>query len=78
MRGLRHLGRLRVRLKLLKEKYRMNNLSTLLRKLLNEDSGQDLIEYALIAALIALATITAMKTLSNKIGSEFNTIGNSL
>lgn len=56
----------------------MNNLSTLLRKLLNEDSGQDLIEYALIAALIALATITAMKTLSNKIGSEFNTIGNSL
>ncbi|HZZ38286.1 MAG TPA: Flp family type IVb pilin [Acidobacteriaceae bacterium] len=56
----------------------MNTLTPILRKLLREDSGQDLIEYALIAALIALATITAMKTLSTKIGTEFNTIGNSL
>jgi len=51
---------------------------TLLRRLLREDSGQDLIEYALIAALVALAAITAMKGLSNKISSEFNTIGSSL
>jgi pilus assembly protein Flp/PilA len=56
----------------------MNKFNALLRKLLQEDSGQDLIEYALIAALIALAAIVAMKGLSNKIGSEFNTIGNSL
>jgi pilus assembly protein Flp/PilA len=61
-----------------KENIGMNNLNSLLRKLLREDSGQDLIEYALIAALIALAAITAMKGLTNKIGSEFNTIGNSL
>lgn len=61
-----------------KEKFGMHSLNTLLRKLLHEDSGQDLIEYALIAALIALAAITAMKGLSNKIGSEFNAIGNSL
>lgn len=56
----------------------MSSLNTVLRKLLKEDSGQDLIEYALIAALIALATITAMKGLSNAIGSEFNKIGSSL
>jgi len=56
----------------------MKNLNTLLRKLLHEDSGQDLIEYALIAALIALAAITAMKGLTTKINSEFNSIGNSL
>lgn len=56
----------------------MNSLNTLLRKLLHEDSGQDLIEYALIAALIALAAITAMRGLSNKINSEFNAIGSSL
>lgn len=56
----------------------MNKTQTLLRKLLREDSGQDLIEYALIAALVALAAITAMKGLSNKISSEFNTVGSSL
>jgi pilus assembly protein Flp/PilA len=56
----------------------MNKLSILLRSLLQEDSGQDLIEYALIAALIALAAITAMKGLSSKISTEFNVIGNSL
>ncbi|MGA8529353.1 MAG: Flp family type IVb pilin [Acidobacteriaceae bacterium] len=56
----------------------MNSFATLLRNLLRDDSGQDLIEYALIAALIALATITAMRGLSNKISTEFNTIGNSL
>jgi len=56
----------------------MTNLNVMLRKLFHEDSGQDLIEYALIAALIALAAITAMKGLTNKINSEFNSIGNSL
>lgn len=56
----------------------MNRFNMLLRRLFHEDSGQDLIEYALIAALIALAAITAMKGLTNKINSEFNTIGNSL
>lgn len=56
----------------------MTSLKTLLPRLLREDSGQDLIEYALIAALIAVAAITAMKGLSNKIGSTFNAIGSSL
>jgi pilus assembly protein Flp/PilA len=51
---------------------------TLLRALLNEESGQDLIEYALIAALIALGAIVSMGSLSNMISSEFNAIGSSL
>jgi pilus assembly protein Flp/PilA len=46
--------------------------------LLADESGQDLIEYALIAALIAVAAITALRRLANKIDNEFNTIGNSL
>ncbi len=50
----------------------------LLNNLLNDESGQDLIEYALIAALIALGAIVAMNSLSGKIGNEFNTIGNTL
>jgi pilus assembly protein Flp/PilA len=57
---------------------RMNRPSRLLSSLLNDESGQDLIEYALIAALIAVAVITAMKGLDNKINNEFNSIGNSL
>lgn len=50
----------------------------LLSNLLNDESGQDLIEYALIAALIAVAAIAAMRGLTNKINNEFNAIGNSL
>jgi pilus assembly protein Flp/PilA len=56
----------------------MNCPSRLLRSLANDESGQDLIEYALIAALIAIAAIAAMKGLSTKISTEFNTIGSSL
>jgi pilus assembly protein Flp/PilA len=50
----------------------------LLTSLLRDESGQDLIEYALIAALIAVAAIAAMRGLTNKINNEFNTIGNTL
>jgi pilus assembly protein Flp/PilA len=53
-------------------------MKTLLWALANEESGQDLIEYALIAALIALGAIVAMGGLSNEVSNEFNSIGNSL
>ena len=56
----------------------MNRPSRLLRVFLSDETGQDLIEYALIAALVAVAAIAAMKGLGNKISNEFNTIGNSL
>jgi pilus assembly protein Flp/PilA len=48
------------------------------RRLLNDESGQDLIEYALIAALIAIIAITGLNGLSSKINSEFTKIGNDL
>jgi pilus assembly protein Flp/PilA len=50
----------------------------LLRALKSDESGQDLIEYALIAALIALGAVAAMSSLSGSIANEFNSIGNSL
>jgi pilus assembly protein Flp/PilA len=53
-------------------------MKMLFKNLMNDESGQDLIEYALIAALIALGAIVAMGSLSGKISNEFNTIGNSL
>jgi pilus assembly protein Flp/PilA len=62
----------------IKGELEMELTKRLLNNLLNDESGQDLIEYALIAALIALGAIVAMNSLSTKISTEFNTIGNSL
>jgi pilus assembly protein Flp/PilA len=50
----------------------------LLKRLGRDESGQDLIEYALVAALIALGAVTSMKTLSTAIGTAFTTIDTSL
>ena len=43
-----------------------------------DESGQDLIEYALVAALIALGAITAMKGLATGISTAFSTISSDL
>lgn len=53
-------------------------MKQLVKNFLKEESGQDLIEYALVAALIALAAIGAMTTVGNKISNEFNIIGSTL
>jgi pilus assembly protein Flp/PilA len=45
---------------------------------LRDDSGQDLIEYALVAALIGLGATAAMSTLATTIGSAFASVGTSL
>jgi len=50
----------------------------MLKNLHKEESGQDLIEYALIAALIAVASVAAMNTLAGKISTEFTKVGNAL
>jgi pilus assembly protein Flp/PilA len=46
--------------------------------LMTDESGQDLIEYALVAALIALGSVAVLKGLSNSIGTSFNGVGTSL
>ena len=43
-----------------------------------EDSGQDMIEYALIAALIALGSVVGMGFVATQINSGFSLIGNLL
>jgi len=53
-------------------------MKNLLINLLRDETGQDLIEYALIAALIALVAITGLNGLSSKVNSEFNKIGTDL
>ena len=47
-------------------------------RLLNDTEGQDLIEYALLAALIALAAITAMQNLGTSINNKFGNVSSSL
>ena len=54
------------------------NMKNLLKKLMTEESGQDLIEYALVAALVGLGSVTAMGSLAQSIANTFNTIGNEL
>jgi pilus assembly protein Flp/PilA len=43
-----------------------------------DDSGQDLIEYALIAALIALGAVIALNVMANSVKNAFNNIGTSV
>ena len=44
----------------------------------HDDAGVTAIEYALIAALIAVVIITAVTTLGNKISTTFTNISNAL
>ena len=56
----------------------MTNMKQLLNNLVNEDSGQDLIEYALVAALVGLGAVASMKGLANSIGTAFTGVGTAL
>ncbi len=43
--------------------------------LVSDESGQDMIEYALVAGLIALGATAAMKTFATSISTAFSQIG---
>jgi pilus assembly protein Flp/PilA len=43
-----------------------------------DESGQDLIEYALVCALVAFGAIAGMKTLASGINNAFGNITNTL
>jgi pilus assembly protein Flp/PilA len=49
-----------------------------LRSLHSDESGQDLIEYALVAAMIAFGAVVAMQNLANNINSAFSVMGSKL
>jgi pilus assembly protein Flp/PilA len=53
-------------------------LSVKLQTLMLREEGQDLIEYALVVALIAFAAVGSMKILANDINAAFLAIGTSL
>ena len=47
-------------------------------KLLRSSKGATAIEYGLIAALIAVAAIAALKSVGTKLGTTFNNVSNEL
>ena len=47
-------------------------------KLIKNNKGATAIEYGLIAALIAVAAITAMTSIGTTLGSTFNTVSSNL
>jgi pilus assembly protein Flp/PilA len=53
-------------------------MKTLFSRFAADESGATAIEYGLIAALIAVAIITALNTLSGKLQNTFNYVGNQL
>ncbi|MDT8067302.1 MAG: Flp family type IVb pilin [Terriglobia bacterium] len=53
----------------------MSRMMEVLRGLHKDESGQDLIEYALIAALIAFAAIAGMSSLASSLNVAFSKIG---
>jgi pilus assembly protein Flp/PilA len=53
-------------------------MKNLINRFVREEEGQDLIEYSLLAALIAVACIVAMQTLATDINEIFAAIGAAL
>ena len=60
----------------------MNNMILKLyvkfQDLMTREEGQDLVEYALVVALIALGATLGMKSLASGINSAFNSISTTL
>jgi pilus assembly protein Flp/PilA len=46
--------------------------------LMNREEGQDLVEYALVVALIALGAVAGMKVLAGGINGAFNSVSSVL
>ena len=60
---------------ILKLYMKMQNLK---EAVIRNQSGQDLIEYALVVSLIALAATVGMTTVATKIGTAFTAVGTKL
>ncbi len=56
----------------------MNRAKDVIDKLMREESGQDLIEYAIVAGLIGLGAVVSLTSLTNKIKTGFTNIGGQL
>lgn len=53
-------------------------MKKLMNWLKNEESGQGMVEYGLILALIAVVVIVALRALGTKVGSIFTNVKDSM
>jgi pilus assembly protein Flp/PilA len=51
---------------------------TFLKNFINDEEGQDLVEYALLLGFVAIACVVAVTALGTKISAYFNKVGSSL
>jgi len=56
----------------------LNSFEHAWRRLLQDDSGQNMIEYALVAALIALGAIVAVQGLASSLSTGFSKVSSEL
>lgn len=56
----------------------MNLITTNLKHMLSDESGQDLIEYALIASLVGLVAVASLRGLNAAIATAFSNISTAL
>ena len=54
------------------------SLYSKIHDLIRKEDGQDLVEYALVVAIIAFGAVMAMKGLSSEIKTAFNAISSDL
>jgi pilus assembly protein Flp/PilA len=52
-------------------------MSNLLHRFVREDDGQDLVEYAMLIALIALAVVAGVGALATAINTQYTNISTS-
>jgi pilus assembly protein Flp/PilA len=57
---------------------KLQTLRSGLHRMVADEKGQDLIEYALVVALIAFAAAAGMTTVATKINAAFTNIGTKL
>jgi pilus assembly protein Flp/PilA len=56
----------------------MNHLKKSLLRLVHDECGQDIVEYALVAALVALAAIAGISRVGNAANSLFTAVGSKI
>jgi pilus assembly protein Flp/PilA len=56
----------------------MLNLLVKMQTLMNREEGQDLVEYALVVALVAFGATAALKSLGSGLNNAFSSISSTL
>ena len=56
----------------------MKNILAFSKRFMNDESGQDLIEYALVAGLIGLVAVVGMTTLGHTVNNGFTSVSSTL